>query len=87
MINYHKQIPRSILSTVSNVESVLKRRILFKNLQKSFPINTREWFWCERRIEVHKSILVSLYGTTGSFWNRFANVDTFEEINRMSRIG
>jgi DNA polymerase elongation subunit (family B) len=32
-----------------------------------------------------KNILVSLYGTSGSFWNRFANVETFEEINRLSR--
>jgi DNA polymerase elongation subunit (family B) len=32
-----------------------------------------------------KNILVALYGTTGSFWNRLANVDTFEEINRLSR--
>jgi DNA polymerase elongation subunit (family B) len=32
-----------------------------------------------------KNMLVSLYGTTGSFWNRFANVATFEEINRLSR--
>jgi DNA polymerase elongation subunit (family B) len=32
-----------------------------------------------------KSILVSLYGTTASFWNRLANVDIFEEINRLSR--
>src|SRR5206468_9732106 len=32
-----------------------------------------------------KSILVSLYGTTGSFWNRFSNVEAFEEINRLSR--
>jgi DNA polymerase, archaea type len=54
-------------------------------MQKSFPVNTKDWIWCEHRIEVLKSILVSLYGTTGSFWNRFANVDTFEEINRMSR--
>jgi DNA polymerase elongation subunit (family B) len=30
-------------------------------------------------------MLVALYGTTESFWNRFANVDTFEEINRLSR--
>lgn len=37
------------------------------------------------RIMVLKNILVSLYGTTGSFWNRLANVDTFEEINRLSR--
>ena len=32
-----------------------------------------------------KDILVSLYGTTGSFWNRFANVAAFEGINRLSR--
>jgi DNA polymerase elongation subunit (family B) len=25
------------------------------------------------------------YGTTGSFWNRFANVAAFEEINKLSR--
>jgi DNA polymerase elongation subunit (family B) len=37
------------------------------------------------RIVALKDILVSLYGTTGSFWNRFANVAAFEEINRLSR--
>jgi DNA polymerase elongation subunit (family B) len=74
---------KGLLPTV--VEGVLKRRILFKNLQKSFAVNTKEWSWCEQRIVVLKSILVSLYGTTGSFWNRLANVETFEEINRMSR--
>jgi DNA polymerase elongation subunit (family B) len=72
-----------LLPTV--LESVLNRRIFFKNLQKSFPVNTNEWFWCEQRIEALKGILVSLYGTTGSFWNRFANVEVFEEINRLSR--
>jgi DNA polymerase elongation subunit (family B) len=74
---------KGLLPTVT--ESVINRRIMFKNLRKSFLINTREWFWCEQRIEVLKSILVALYGTAGSFWNRFANVDTFEEINRLSR--
>ena len=63
-----------LLPTV--LESVLKRRIFFKNLQKSFAINTNEWLWCEQRIVALKDILVSLYGTTGSFWNRFANVDS-----------
>ncbi len=72
-----------LLPTV--LESVLKRRIFFKNLQKTFVINTNEWLWCEQRIVVLKDILVSLYGTTGSFWNRFANVAAFEEINRLSR--
>jgi len=65
--------------------SVLRRRMMFKNLQKSFPIDTREWLWSEDRIAVLKSILVSLYGTTASIWNRLANVDAFEEINRLSR--
>jgi DNA polymerase elongation subunit (family B) len=74
---------KGLLPTV--LEGVLKRRIKFKDIQKSFQVNTREWLWCEQRITVLKSILVSLYGTTGSFWNRLANVDAFEEINRLSR--
>ena len=36
-------------------------------------------------MESLKNILVALYGTSGSFWNRLANVGTFEEINRLSR--
>ena len=58
---------------------------MFKDLQKSFPVNTHEWLCCEQRTVALKNILVALYGTTGSFWNRLANVDTFEEINRLSR--
>jgi DNA polymerase elongation subunit (family B) len=57
----------------------------FKKLQQSFPANSSEWFWCQQRIDTLKSILVNLYGTTGSFWNRFANVLVFEEINRLAR--
>ena len=72
-----------LLPTV--LERVLKGRIFFKNLQKTFGINTKEWDWCEERIVALKDILVSLYGTTGSFWNRFANVAAFEGINRLSR--
>jgi DNA polymerase elongation subunit (family B) len=72
-----------LLPTV--LDSVLKRRIFFKNLQKMFVVNTDQWLWCEQRIVALKDILVSLYGTTGSFWNRFANVTAFEEINRLSR--
>ena len=73
----------ALLPTV--LKRVLKGRILFKNLQKTLAINTDEWLWCEQRIVALKDILVSLYGTTGSFWNRFANVATFEKINRLSR--
>jgi DNA polymerase elongation subunit (family B) len=59
--------------------------MLFKSLQKSFTVNTKEWLSCEQRNITSKDILGSLYGTTGSFWNRFANVEAFEEINRLSR--
>jgi DNA polymerase elongation subunit (family B) len=59
--------------------------LYFKKFQQSFPADSSEWFWCQQRIDALKSILVSLYGTTGSFWNRFANVLVFEEINRLAR--
>jgi DNA polymerase I len=49
------------------LERVLNRRIFFKNLQKSFPVNSNEWIMCEQRIGTLKSILVSVYGTSGSF--------------------
>jgi len=71
---------KGLLQTV--LESVHKRRMVFKNLQKSFPINSKEWLCCEQRIVTLKNMIVSLYGPTGSFWNRLANVDVFEEINR-----
>ena len=83
MIIRHGKDESGLLPTV--LESVLKRRIFFKNLQTSFLVNTNEWLWCEHRIVALKDIIVSLYGTTGSFWNRFANAITLEEINRFSR--
>jgi DNA polymerase elongation subunit (family B) len=67
------------------LEKILNRKIYFKNLQSSFHVESKEWILCEQRIAALKGILVSIYGTTGSFWNRFANVATFEEINRISR--
>lgn len=73
---YVNRKDRGLLLTV--LESILKRRIYFKNLQKSFSVNMNEWIWCEQRNSTLKSILVSLYGTSGSFWNRFANVLVFE---------
>ena len=72
-----------LLPTV--LEKILKRRVFFKNLQKSFLVDRNEWHCCEHRIVALKDILVCLYGTTGSFWNRFANVAALEEINRLSR--
>jgi DNA polymerase elongation subunit (family B) len=44
-----------------------------------------ESIWCEQRVNSLKNILVCLYGTTGSLWNRYGNVLAFEEINKISR--
>ena len=40
---------------------------------------------CEARLDILKQILVRLYGTSGSIWNRYSNVQIFEEINRRAR--
>src|SRR5439155_8473866 len=77
------QNEKGLLPTI--IEKVLDRRMLFKNLEKKLVIDTNEWLLCEQRIGALKSILVCLYGTAGSLWNRLANVAAFEEINRLSR--
>jgi len=74
---------KGLLPTV--VERYLKRRLFFKRLLKQLPENSQEYVWCEQRVDSLKNILVCLYGSTGSLWNRFGNVLAFEEINRLSR--
>ena len=69
----------------SIVERFLKRRLYFKRLLKELPKESIEYVWCEQRVNSLKNILVCLYGSTGSIWNRYGNVLAFEEINRISR--
>jgi DNA polymerase elongation subunit (family B) len=69
----------------SIVERFLKRRLYFKRLLKELPKDSKESEWCEQRVNSLKNILVCLYGSTGSLWNRYGNVLAFEEINRLSR--
>jgi DNA polymerase elongation subunit (family B) len=69
----------------SVVERFVKRRIHFKKLLKELQKDSIEYAWCEQRVNSLKNILVCLYGSTGSLWNRFGNVLAFEEINRLSR--
>lgn len=52
---------------------------------KELPENSKEYLWCQQCIDSLKNILVCLYGTTGSLWNRFGNVLVFEEINKLPR--
>ena len=74
---------KGLLSTI--VEKFLNRRLHFKCLSKELLEESRENLWCQQRIDSLKNILVCLYGTTGSLWNRYGNVLVFEEINRLSR--
>lgn len=67
------------------VDKYLKRRLYFQGLLKELSKDSKEYLWCQQRIDSLKNILVSLYGTTGSLWNRYGNVLVFEEINRLSR--
>jgi DNA polymerase elongation subunit (family B) len=69
----------------SIVERFLKRRIYFKKLLRELQKDSTEYAWCEQRVNSLKNILVCLYGSTGSLWNRYGNVLAFEEINRLSR--
>ena len=63
----------------------MKRRLYFKRLLKELPKDSIEFVWCEQRVNSLKNILVCLYGSTGSIWNRYGNVLAFEEINRIAR--
>jgi DNA polymerase elongation subunit (family B) len=74
---------KGLLPTV--VERFLKRRLYFKRLLKELPKDSKEYVYCEQRVNSLKNILVCLYGSTGSLWNRYGNVLAFEEINRLSR--
>jgi DNA polymerase-2 len=74
---------KGLLPTV--VERFLRRRLYFEAISNGLPIESKEYLWCQQRIDSLKNILVCLYGTTGSIWNRYGNVRVFEEINRLSR--
>ena len=61
------------------------RRIYLKQFLKSQQPASILYSNCEARLDLLKQILVCLYGTPGSIWNRYSNVHVFEEINRHAR--
>jgi DNA polymerase elongation subunit (family B) len=75
-------IKKGLLPTA--VEKFLKRRFISR-LLRELSKESMESLWCEQRVNSLKNILVCLYGTTGSIWNRYGNVLAFEEINKISR--
>jgi len=66
-------------------KKVLSRRLYFKHLKKKYPRISREWLWCEQHQIALKGILVCIYGYSGCLANRFNNVATYEEINKIAR--
>ena len=73
----------ALLPTV--VKKFLSRRIYLEDLSKRLSEGTREYLWCQQCLDSLENILVCLYGTTSSIWNRYGNIRLFEEINRLSR--
>ncbi len=63
----------------------LERRFRFKHMRKQLSPGSKEWNWCEQRQASLKLMLVVIYGYSGCYANRFANVQVFQEINRQAR--
>jgi hypothetical protein len=82
-----------INSTVNNqtallpsiVQELVERRVYLKRYLKTQRPDSLFYSICEARLDIIKQILVCLYGTSGSIWNRFSNVKVFEEINKYAR--
>lgn len=84
-ISYEKKSSETLGILPSIVKKLVDKRIELKQTKKLLPVESLESIICERRAETLKKVLVSLYGTTGSYWNRYGNVNSFEEINKKSR--
>jgi DNA polymerase elongation subunit (family B) len=69
----------------SIVEELVSRRVYLKQFLKTQQPNSLLYSICEARLDILKQILVCLYGTSGSIWNRYSDVRVFEEINKLSR--
>jgi DNA polymerase elongation subunit (family B) len=67
------------------VKQLIQRRVYFKQLVAQLPKDSIEANLCKERADTIKRILVCLYGTTGSFWNKFGSIQAFERINSMAR--
>ena len=64
----------------------LERRLWLKHQRDTYIPGSPEWWWCQRRQSALKLMLVVVYGYSGCYANRFANVRVFQEINRQARI-
>jgi DNA polymerase elongation subunit (family B) len=63
----------------------LERRLRFKHMKNLYSKDSSEWLWAQQRQAALKLMLVVVYGYSGCYSNRFANVRVFQEINREAR--
>ena len=92
--NISYESPSSEYATLENkhhailpsiVEDLVAKRVYLKQLLKSQQSDSLLYGYYETRLNILKQILVCLYGTSGSIWNRYSNVEIFEEINKLAR--
>ncbi len=69
----------------SIVQELVATRVYLMQLLKTQQPDNLLYSNIEARLDILKQILVCLYGTSGSIWNRYSNVRVFEEINKLSR--
>src|ERR687892_2281366 len=69
----------------SIVQELVAKRVHLKQFLKARQPDSSLYSCCEARLDMLKQILVCLYGTSGSIWNRYSNVKVFEEINKLAR--
>ena len=69
----------------SIAQELVERRVYLKHFLKTQLSESNLYSNCEDRLDTLKQILVCLYGTSGSIWNRYSNVQVFEEINKLAR--
>ena len=82
---YGYMVDKQVALLPSIVQELVDRRIYLKQFLKSQQPDSTLYSNCEARLDILKQILVCLYGTSGSIWNRYSNVHVFEEINRHAR--
>jgi hypothetical protein len=75
--------PAALLPSI--VQELVERRVNLKQLLKTQQSDSFPYTNCEARIDVLKQLLVCIYGTSGSIWNRYSDVQVFEKINSHAR--
>jgi DNA polymerase elongation subunit (family B) len=69
----------------SFMDEFLSRRLKLKHQRDLLDPGSNDWLWCQQRQAALKLMLVVVYGYSGCYSNRFANVRVFQEINSIAR--